>query len=202
MKSFLEYKNDSYLISDNAVVDVDIVTMNILSLVETMDRCNSLNESNAIYMAEGIMKSVKKYLGKIGLDVEKESKGIFEYILSFGKGVGRMFVALLSGDIDTAKLLLKSIKKEEVVDFLYKLDLATLHLITGPLHLLHGLTGWDILPKIEKKIEKSTKGVMQMLFDAIKKAKLAISKVFSPKKQAKLFGHLRKIENQALAMMK
>jgi uncharacterized protein YebE (UPF0316 family) len=176
--------------------------MNILSLVETMDRCNSLTENNAIYMAEGIMKSVKKYMGKIGLDIEKDSKGVIDYILSFGKGVGRMFVALLSGDIDTAKLLLQDIKKEDVIDFILKLDMVTVHLLSGPLHILHGLTGWEILPKIEKKIENATKGVMQMLFDAIKKARLAITKVFSPNKQAKLMGHLKKIENQAIAIAK
>ena len=43
------------------------------------------------------------------------------------------------------------ITKEEFIDFVLKLDILTLHLLTGPIHIIEALTGWHVGANISKK---------------------------------------------------
>jgi hypothetical protein len=61
--------------------------------------------------------------------------------------------------------LAKSVKKEDVLDFLLKLDTLTLHLISGPIHELDAITGTHIWANIKNK----AKSVTDAATDAIKK---------------------------------
>ncbi|MCK5538500.1 MAG: hypothetical protein KAI79_16860, partial [Bacteroidales bacterium] len=71
---------------------------------------------------------------------------------------------------------------EELVDFLYKLDLVTLHLITGPLHFIDGLTGWELIPKF-KELKSEAQSAINKIKKAIDNLKTNITNYFNPKLQ-------------------
>ena len=135
---------------------------------------------------EGILDKIKDVKGKtatmlkkIGIHTSK-SKGLIEYLWGFNKGIVKLLyhgMQYASGSPqekavakDEIKTILKSVTKEQVLDFLYKLDQLTLHTITGPLHALDSITGWHITADIKKKIQP-----------AIAKAKKAIEWLESAK---------------------
>ena len=47
----------------------------------------------------------------------------------------------------------KEIKKQDVIDFLLRLDTLSMHLLTGPIHMIDALTGWHISPQIDKVVK-------------------------------------------------
>ena len=135
---------------------------------------------------EGIFDKIKDIKGKTETMLKKigihtsQSKGLIQYLWGFNKGIVKLLyhgMTFASGSPqekalakDSMKTILKSVTKEQVLDFLYKLDQLTLHTITGPLHALDSITGWHIMADIKKKIEP-----------AISKAKKAIEWLESAK---------------------
>lgn len=166
-------------------------TLALVHLMEALDEMDSLNESDTDILVESVLK-------KVGLHAHK-SKGLLSYIKSFTTGVGKLFLALLKGDGKKAKEILKSVNKEDVLDFLLKLDTGTLHLISGPLHTLDAWTGWHIGANIKAKMEKGT-GIVNVIKDNIAKVKTYLADLYKNDKDtlAKLHHHADKIE-QAVA---
>lgn len=174
----------------------------ILAMVlfmESMDRLEVVSESkleeDLIVIAEGI----NDHLNKVGFKIHK-SKGILDYIKNFTTGIGKVMFHIIKGDTDKAKELIKKISKEDVLDFLYKLDLGTLHLFTGPLHMIDAWTGWDLAVNLKSHIDKS-QGVVDLLKQAIDKVKKGIIELFSSdnSRQNELMGYVSKLEQEALA---
>ena len=120
-------------------------------LLYMMENVDTINESTD----EQILENVNKHVNKIGLKLHK-SKSLIDYIKSFTTGAGKLFLYMIKGDTKKAKELLKSIKKEDVLDFIIKLDLGTLHIITGPLHTIDAWTGWDLAANVQAKMEKGS----------------------------------------------
>ena len=151
---------------------------------------------------EGILDKIKDVKGKTETMLKKigvhttQSKGLIQYLWGFNKGIVKLLfhgMTFASGSPqekavakDEIKKILKSVTKEQVLDFLYKLDQLTLHTITGPLHALDSITGWHITADIKKKIEP-----------AITKAKKAIEWLESAKDDlsGKLKSQLQKYVN-------
>lgn len=154
-------------------------------LIENVDR---INESR-------LDEDLNKYLNKVGLNLKK-NKGIIDYIMSFAKGIGKLFVYILKGDFDKAKELLKSIKKEDVMDFLLKLDLATLHILSGPIHMIDAWTGWELEANLEGLIQKGA-NIVDKIKTAIKDVKQGIEELFPPKNKKRnvLIKYVNKVEN-------
>lgn len=174
----------------------------ILAMVlfmESMDRLEVVSESkleeDLIVIAEGI----NDHLNKVGFKVHK-SKGILDYIKNFTTGVGKVMFHIIKGDTDKAKELIKKISKEDVLDFLYKLDLGTLHLFTGPLHMIDAWTGWDLAVNLKSHIDKGQRGV-DLLKQAIDKVKKGIIELFASdnSRQNELMRYVSKLEQEALA---
>jgi len=120
----------------------------------------AMNEEDIALLAEGLSDK----LGKAGLKLHK-GKGILDYVKSFTMGAGKLFLAMIKGDTKKAKAILQTVEKEDILDFLYKLDLGTLHLITGPLHTIDAWTGWDLSVKMKSHMQKAGN-----IFDEIKHA--------------------------------
>ena len=152
-----------------------------------------LNESVS---DEALNEAFDKHLSKVGLKLHK-SKGILDYIKGFSKGVGKVIFYIIKGDQEKAKELLKSIKKEDVLDFFYKLDLGTLHLVTGPLHMIDAWTGWDLSVKMQDHMKKG-EGLTDVLKQSIVKLQDAIHKLFQGNKEKRLMSHVEKIKKAAL----
>ena len=149
---------------------------------------NSINESSA----EMLVESISDKLDKVGLKLHK-GKGILSYVKSFTGGAGKVMLALFKGDAKKAKEILKTVEKEDVLDFLYKLDLGTLHLITGPLHTIDAWTGWDLSVKMKSHMQKAS-SVFDQLKDALRNVKQKIVTAFDKNIGAKLNKHVDAIE--------
>jgi len=153
---------------------------------------NTLNESSAEMLAEGITDK----LGKAGLKLHK-GKGILTYIKDFTMGAGKVFLAMIKGDVKKAKEILKTVEKEDILDFLYKLDLGTLHLVTGPLHTIDAWTGWDLSIKMKDHMQKAS-SIFDQIKDALRNVKQKIVSAFDKNISSKLVTQVDKIE-QAIA---
>ena len=180
----------------NESTQVDEQVVKYLALTELMEMDSSaLNESTINETAENIVEGLNDKLNKLGLKIHKGS-GILDYIKSFATGVGKVFLALIKGDTVKAKEILKTLKKEDVLDFIYKLDLGTLHLFTGPLHMIDAWTGWDLSANIKTHMAKA-QSLAQVFKDAVIKLKDTIVNGFSGKQQKNLMKHAQALENGA-----
>ena len=100
---------------------------------------------------EGIGDSIKKFLPKLGLHVDV-GPGLIQQVGKASKNVGQLlwyaFKNWATNDkeaLEKAKELANTqVTKEDFVKFIFNLDKLTLHLITGPLKIIDGLTGWHI----------------------------------------------------------
>lgn len=174
---------------EEAVVEQQLHIETLLFLSENMDKIEQLsllNEDDQDTVLAQLEEGIHDKLGKAGLKLHK-GKGILDYIKSFVGGVGKLMLYTVKGETEKAKELLKSIRKEDIMDFLYKLDLGTLHLFTGPLHMIDAWTGWDLAVKIEHKV-KEGHDIAHTVKQAIAKTKEGIRKLFAndEKRQTKL----------------
>jgi hypothetical protein len=93
-------------------------------------------------------------LDKLGLTVTK-TKGIVDYVRSFVKGSGRIIIAAVKGDKQKVREIASTLKKEDVMDFILKLDMATMHLVSGPIHFIDAITGWDLWANVKHNATKA-----------------------------------------------
>jgi hypothetical protein len=111
--------------------------------------------------------------------------GIIDYIKQFSTGAGKLVLAAIKGDKEKVKEISKSLDKAKVVDFLLKLDMATLHIVTGPIHFIDAVTGWDLMANI-KHLSKGAKDILKTFYDAIKTVKDSITHMLDGPKQKKM----------------
>ena len=141
-------------------------------------------------LSEGILSdvlsktSISKLLKTAGLHA-KQSKGLIHYLLDAGKGLAQLFIAAIRGDEDKIKEIMSQVTKEQVLDFLLKIDTATLHLVTGPIHLIDAVTGWHIGPHL-KDIAKNADQVAKEVSNALKSLISNVSKLLPDPKQARI----------------
>jgi len=119
MITFKEYSE-----VEQAILEVAYLT------VEGMD--NTLNEVN-----------LNSVLGKAGFKVTK-SKGLISILAGASKGLAQMFVAAMQGDREKVKELAKSVKREDVMTLLLKMDKLSLGLVSAPIGLISEITGWNL----------------------------------------------------------
>ena len=177
----MNFKN--YLL-ENDLTNYENKIQGILFLQEIS--INQLNENQ-------LDESIKDWMEKFGLHAHKSGPGLIDYIKQFTKGAGQLILAAIKGDEKKIKELSKSIKKEDLLDFLIKLDTITLHLISGPIHMIDALTGWHIGPAIKKTAEKS-KDIIKKIWQAILNIKDNVKKIMGPEHQKTVLFNLQKIE--------
>lgn len=173
MKSFRQHLN-----KEN--IDPELVE-NIKELLFLYDHGDEIiaegyfdNDSNVL--SEGIAKNA---LGKLGI---KREKGLFSYLRSAGKGVAQLVTAAVKGDKEAAKDVIKSVKREDMLDFFLKLDLGFGHVLSAPIHAIDAWTGWEIWKALEARA-KGVKVVGQKLVDAITTVKNDMVKIIMDKKR-------------------
>ena len=171
----METKYKTFLTESKLGLTTQEKIISLLVLMEHLDTLDLMSESideQLVTIAEGI----NDHLNKVGFKLHK-SKGILDYIKSFAGGVGKVMFHIIKGDLDKAKELIKSISKEDILDFLYKLDLGTLHLFTGPIHMIDAWTGWDLAVNLKSHMEKG-EGITDIIKKELQKVKEYISKLF------------------------
>lgn len=135
-----------YLQDSMSNMESDLLIM--LEVAEFMDD-NAINEGIGEWT-----KKIKSFLPKLGFEGEYEGQGLIQQLSRASKGVAQILWYALKawkGDQkyqEKVKELSTSVKREDVVQFLWNLDLLTLHLFTGPIHMLGALTGWELKANI------------------------------------------------------
>lgn len=177
-------KLDMYSYSYDEVSDMQ----NLLEIAMFMDTpIDRLDE------AIDIKGGLKSLMSKMGLHAHGSGKGLIQMIAKASKVLGEFFWHVFQASLGNeaskkrAKELANTeIKKEDVIDFLLKLDMATLHLITGPLHTIDAITGWHIWAAVGHKAETALKKAK----DAIENLKTAAKTVEGKaKEQIKKYIH-------------
>lgn len=130
----------------------------IVNLYFIIENENILNESKEV-----LIEAFSDNLSKFGLKAHK-SMGLIDYIGKFSKGAGKLIIAAAKGDKAKVKEIATSMDKTDILDFLYKLDLATFHIVTGPLHFIDAVTGWDISVAVKEKV-----GQAENIYNKLKK---------------------------------
>ena len=124
----------------------------------------------------------EEILDKLGLEIEKK-KGIVDYLTKFTKGLGKFIYCAIKKDKACLKKLKQEHTKEEFIDFLLKLDYLTLHLVSGPLHVIEAATGWEIWAAVKDKAEdaKTTLERIKQALNTVKqKAVKVTNKALAP----------------------
>ena len=188
----METKYKTFLTESKLGLTTQEKIISLLVLMEHIETLDLMSESIEEQLTE-ISEGINNHLNKIGFKLHK-SKGILDYIKTFTTGVAKVIFYIIKGDIDKAKELIKSMSKEDVLDFLYKLDLGTLHLFTGPIHMIDAWTGWDLAVNIKSHMEKG-EGIMDVLKQAIEKVKTSVQELFKTdnKKQEELYNYIDNI---------
>jgi hypothetical protein len=161
--SYLNEDNDIYLLIDHMVFTQDF---------------ESLDEAEG-----GLKDKLNVALGTLGLHAHGSGKGIIQTLLKAGKNVAQLFwyaMKAVKGDAEAKKkvkeIANKEITKHDVVDFLLRLDTMSMHLLTGPIHMIDALTGWHIGVDFKEKAEN----VADRIKKAIENLKAVVSDLSKP----------------------
>ncbi len=149
----------------------------MIQMMMIIDECKNDNIDNLI--TEGFNDETKKWFNKIksmftsqikpiakktGLHIDTSNKGLLQYASGTSKGIYQLLYHAINGyyNKDNAsklkvKELIQSIKKEDLIDILLKLDTLTMHWVSGPLHMIDALTGTHIWANIQSKMVDSSK---------------------------------------------
>lgn len=171
-----------------------------MSVLLELDDNDLICESMLIEQNGKVETVLNKQLNKLGLKVHK-TRGLIDIIKDFGIGFGQLLVAAVKGDKAKVKQIAKSVTKEDFLDFLLKLDMATLHVVTGPIHMIDAITGWDLWANVKQKAQaagaaasQSAQAVVKTFKDAIEYMKNKAKSIFDPKMASKLIKRIETIE--------
>ena len=142
-----------------------------------------MEDGESLVLSEARGENVKAGLGKvadkIGISVHGR-KNLLKLISSVGKNTGLALVYAIRSHMgqDGAKEKLENVLKtanikSEITDLILRLDALTLHLLTGPIHVIDAITGWHIGADLHQKAKTANTHVKSAL-DTIIKASKAI----------------------------
>lgn len=145
---------------------------NIIEIAIFMEEYNQLDEGIGDFT-----KRIKGFLSKAGLHASQGGPGLIQMLSKAGTTMTRFFwyaMKASTGDNEAKQkvkeLANKEVKKETLMDFLLKLDQVTMHMLTGPIHMIEALTGWHIgvYYKVASKATEKIKTAVAHLEDVAK----------------------------------
>jgi len=136
---------DDYLVKEDIKILVDLAMF--------MEEGDYIDEASIVIQS-------KSALNKMGIDIEKESEGIIAKLKKpeLREFFKHLFSAFAGNEISKQKIkemAKNAVSKGDIINVLLKLDGLTLHLISGPIHVLEYLTGWKVAG-VKKKVENVT----------------------------------------------
>ena len=161
--------------------DINEMETKIQTLLFLSENIDTLNEID-----------IHKHLKKVGLKLHK-GDGIIDYVKQFATGAGKCILAAIKGDKEKVAEIAKSLDKAKVIDFLLKLDMATLHLVTGPIHFIDAVTGWDLMANLKAHAKKA-ESMVDIFKSAITKVKTAVTDMFDGKRQKTMLSNVTRLE--------
>jgi len=149
----------------------------LLEFIVFMEEGESLILSEA--RGESVKAGISKVASKLGIAAHGR-KNLLKLIASVGKNTGLALVYSIrahggnSEAKDKLATILKTANiKSELTDLILRLDALTLHLLTGPIHIIDALTGWHIGADLQQKTKTPNTHIKTAL-DTIIKASNAI----------------------------
>lgn len=112
---------------------------------------SQINEASVLQDMAAKLNSV---LPKVGLKLHK-GDGLISYLSKFATIGGKMLVAAVKRDKAAIKMLATQVSRAEFIDFLFKLDMVSLHLVTNPIHMIDAITGWDLMSNLQAHAKKA-----------------------------------------------
>lgn len=184
MISFKEFKsiNEAEILSE----DMQDKMALLMYLSENDEMINESYDMDALTEAQEteLTEAINDWLAKVGMKLHK-GDGIIDYLKGFTKGAGALIIAAIKGNKDEVKKIAGTLEKAKVVDFLLKLDMATMHIVTGPIHAIDAITGWDLMANIQHAA-KGAENMLKAFYDGIQKVKDSIKKVLGGDRQKKM----------------
>ena len=140
--------------------------------------------------------SIKDIISSYGFSAHKGEGGLFQMLKAAGKQMLAVMIAsfraMRGGAKEKAELkqVIKDskINPKQLIHFLLQLDTATMHLVSGPLHMIDAVTGWHIWADIQHKAKETCNHAM----DAYKSLTSLLG-TLSGKAEKKLQGFIDKI---------
>jgi len=120
-----------------------------------------IEEGESLILSEAKGESIKAGLGKVanklGISVHGR-KNLLQLVTSVGKNTGLALVYAArshmgqTGAKEKLENILKTSNiKSELADLILRLDTLTLHLFTGPIHIIDAITGWHLGADLQNK---------------------------------------------------
>jgi hypothetical protein len=140
-----------------------------LAYLGTLENVNesefqNLTEASILAGIANMFGKVEAGIDKIGMKLHK-GKGVLSYIADFNDSASFLIYAAIKGDKEEVLRLAKTFDKSKFVDFLLKLDMLSMHILTGPIHMIDALTGWDLIANLKSHAAKA-----ENIIDSIEKA--------------------------------
>lgn len=160
MKTLKQFMDEGYAVRGKySSKEIEQIVLEYAAILD----CDAvmLTESSKI---ESVKAGLSKAVGKLGLEMSGR-KNLIHLIGSLSKnGAMAMIHAMrASAGVEGSKkslevLLQKSNLKSEFTDLILRLDILTLHFVTGPIHIVDAIMGWDLASNIrEKTLTQNTK---------------------------------------------
>jgi len=156
---------------DYITEELDRDTISIIELASFIEDYPEMNEA----MSDWADK-LKTVLDKMGLHATKGNTGLLQMIGKASARISKLlwhaFMATTTGKQEhkdkVIEISKQEVSKEDLMNFLMKIDLLTLHVISGPIHIIDALTGWHIGPKILQGvdifIDRGKKAIEHLIF--------------------------------------
>lgn len=146
--------------------------INIIQIIECLEFLKLCENDN---LSEGITDNVKSLLSKIGDIIDNNinpvakkagmhietKKGLLHYLSNISTNSAKLLYYAVSyaknknnNDKEKIKEIFKKVNKEDFIDFILKLDMVTLHLLTEPIHMIDAITGTHIWSNVKSKAQK------------------------------------------------
>ena len=170
------------------------------------------NYNSDIYLSEGVFDKLKSKLGSIvskieslGLKFEKMDKGLIGSAIQSGQSIGKAVTLLIAynkakknNDSESQSVIKqqwkqqvgKQVNKKDLAAFLYNLDMLSMHLITGPLHMFKALTGYEL--EFFKHAKEG--GAIDAIKNHLSSIKDKIKNIFDKKKASKIKDKIETVE--------
>jgi len=158
----------------------------LIGLLYILENESMINESE-----EDLQEGIKEWLGAVGLKVHK-GDGVIDYLKQFSQGAGKLILAAIKGDSEEVKKIANSLDKAKVIDFLLKLDMMSMHIVTGPIHFIDALTGWDLAANLKHAV-KQVPNLLKDIWTSLNNIKMNISDVVQGKHQQKILQNVNRI---------
>jgi hypothetical protein len=175
MENFKKFHQENS-ISENEV-------MNALMVLTYLGTLENINESEIQNLTESsIMTGITSLFGKLETGVDKigmklhHGKGLIDYAKSFTGATGKMIIAAIKKDKEEIKRIASTFEKAEFIDFLLKLDMVTMHIVTGPIHFVDAVTGWDLAANLKAHTKKA-QDTLETIIKSINDLKIKIKTV-------------------------